>query len=212
MDRMNGMFTQLVVGTAFFAVLFSTPSLANPRQKSASGIQASITNTADLVISAPLAQTCVQLLTNREQWSDIPSEHAGLIAISERLWDSANWGTFNLPPDADELEVGVACLARVVNTDRYSPSLAKAWVKWRVRHQLYWHGASNSSEMPNALYNSARQRLLDVIILHLVANPTDTVAREQMKILRESPNVVPLPEGNSATAEWESIQPRRVNN
>ena len=104
--------------------------------------------------------------------------------------------------DQDELEVGIGCLEQIVDGTSYSPHLTEAWLKWRYRIQLYGHGASNQSEIPNDAYNERRQALAQIIQLHLSSHPKDEVAAKQLEVLMTTPDIEPLPVGNSAVMDW----------
>ena len=128
-----------------------------------------------------------------------------LIQMSDMLWMSASWGKINLG-SRDELEVAIELLEAIANGTKYSPHLAEGWLKWRYRVQLYWHGASNQSSMPNDIYNGRRQALAQIIQFHLRTHPHDQIAKEQLEVLTSAPDIRPMAVGNSAVLDWAGDQ------
>lgn len=133
---------------------------------------------------------------------DTAAFHAEMIEASDTFWAKVSFSTTPATNDIDELEMGIGCLENIVSGTEYSPHLAKAWLKWRTRTQLYWHGASRLSEIPNETYNERRKALVKIIRLHLKDHPGDQVARKQLDVLMTTPDIEPLPVGNSAVMDW----------
>ena len=89
----------------------------------------------------------------------------------------------------------------------YKPDIEKEWRNWRGLYQGCFHGMSNSSEIPNAFYEKKRKEVTAVIITHLLENPDDIVAVEQLRYLAWSPCITRGGQyGNSALMEWDRLQ------
>lgn len=71
----------------------------------------------------------------------------------------------------------------------YTSHLAEAFFKWRTAHQAFWHGVSNFSAIPQALYESRRQGILVIVSEHLRMHPGDRVALEQQAWLEAVPGI-----------------------
>jgi len=131
--------------------------------------------------------------------------HAEMIAASDRLWtkvSSSQAPVISNLREPTDLDVSIGCLEQILDGTNYSTRLAEAWVKWRYRDQLYWHGASNQSVIPNAFYNERRQAMIRVIQFHLRDHPRDAMAASQLEALTSAPDIKPLPVGNTALSDW----------
>ena len=148
------------------------------------------------------SETYANLQNQQKQLKGTPKEHEILIQMSDLLWDSSSWGNLGLSEE-EELDMGVQYLKKIVNGDIYSPLIVDAWVKWRMRHQLYWHGASNQSTIPNDMYNDRRKHLVVLIDRHLKDHPENQIAKGQLLVLTHTHDIVPMAVGNTAVAEWE---------
>lgn len=91
--------------------------------------------------------------------------------------------------DTVDPEKELVIMERVLDSGKYSPMLAKTYIDWRTKTQLYWHGASNMSEIPNWEYNLKRWQIIKTIRQHLKANPSDSVAARQAEMLLALENI-----------------------
>ena len=88
----------------------------------------------------------------------------------------------------DENDV-IKLYGAVMETGLYSPVLAEAFAKWRAKAQVWNHGFSNWSEMPNKEYNEKRMELVRTIQKHLKENPGDVWAKRQILSILNLPNI-----------------------
>ena len=148
------------------------------------------------------AATWVELKARRAEVAGTAEEHSVLLAMSDLLWDNRSWGKLVIPDGEDEMEMGVACLDEAMRTEVYSGSLAKAWQKWRFRKQLYWHGASRWSEIPNGEYDAARNHLIGIVRARLQERPDDGQAKAQLGALAGATGLRRMGVGNDEVEEW----------
>jgi len=131
--------------------------------------------------------------------------HAEMIEDSDELWalasSSQTPGVSNVREPSD-LDVSLGCLEQVLYGTDYSTRLAEAWLKWRYRTQLYSHGASNQSVIPNDFYNERRQAMIRIIQFYLRDHPGDGTAAHQLATLTSAPDIKPLSVGNTALGAW----------
>jgi len=76
--------------------------------------------------------------------------------------------------NADSL--GLTYLTKIIDKNAYSPYLFEAWIKWRTVEQSYNFGISVTSDIPNDVYDSIRNKLINLIVDHIKKAPSDTWA------------------------------------
>jgi hypothetical protein len=77
----------------------------------------------------------------------------------------------------------IETLMSIVDSNTYSPILYESFHKWRTQYQIYNHGLSNYSDIPNKYYNQKRYRLAQVISEHIKHHPDDLWAKAQLNYL-----------------------------
>lgn len=93
----------------------------------------------------------------------------------------------------------------------YSPYLAEAFRKWRAAFQMFNHGVSNFSEIPNAEYNARKERVLATVRVFLTAHHDDSEARDQQALLEQLPDITPGgPMGSSVLNEMAMLWPEML--
>ncbi len=97
----------------------------------------------------------------------------------------------------------------------YSPYLLQAFRKWRAIYHENHYGMTNAGGDPsyfapaNELYNSMKERVLQVIEEHLKQHPDDVVALAQQQGLRQLSDIEPGgPLGSSVLDESAELWPK----
>jgi len=88
-----------------------------------------------------------------------------------------------------DLEKRITLLSEILDAEEYSPVLFEAFNKWRTQKQLFWHGLSNMSEIPNWEYNLKRWKVVQTIKKYIETNSDDVWAKTQVRLLLDLPNV-----------------------
>lgn len=97
----------------------------------------------------------------------------------------------------------------------YSPYLLQAFRKWRASYHGNHYGMTNAGGRPsyfapaNELYNSVKERVLQVIEDHLKEHPDDALALAQREGLRQLADIAPGgPFGSSVLDESADLWPK----
>jgi hypothetical protein len=101
-----------------------------------------------------------------------------------------------------------AFLYKIINKNAYSPFLYEGWRKWRAITQMYDHGSSKTSDIPNGLYDSDRFRLMQVIFAHIEKDPADVWAYVQFFSLQNTEIIQrfgPYEYGNQSALERQEL-------
>jgi len=123
----------------------------------------------------------------KDKYKNTPTEDCVMLKISDcLLMDNKNAGE---EKRKEQLEEGLEILLRITEKNRYSPVLYEAFYKWRTITQMYYHGMSNTSAIPNKAYNQKRREIFRVLERHLQSNPKDEWTRNQIKFLVTLPNI-----------------------
>lgn len=91
--------------------------------------------------------------------------------------------------DAGDPPKGMQFLKEAVDSERYSPLLYDAFLRWRTAVQAVDYGMTNTSLIPNMEYNKKRWQLIGVIRKYLADHPDDNWAINQINMLINLPNV-----------------------
>ena len=103
-------------------------------------------------------------------------------------------------------EQGIEILSSTIDRNRYSPLLYEAFYKWRTMQQSFYHGMSNTSEIPNKEYNHKRWQVVQLIKKQLKHNPDDIWAKKQVDLLLSLPNIARGgPMGNLNLNHWGTL-------
>ena len=89
----------------------------------------------------------------------------------------------------DDPEEEIYLLADILDAGEYSPVLLSTWYIWRAQTQLFCHGLSNRSEIPNLEYNKIRWKVVQTIKQHIETNPDDDWAKTQVRLLLDLSNI-----------------------
>ncbi len=125
----------------------------------------------------------------RQKYAGTAAENVILIRMGDCFADYEpyfiEWMKDYVKDENDEIKLYGA----VMETGLYSPVLAEAFAKWRTKAQIWNHGFSNWSEMPNKGYNEKRMELVRTIQKHLEENPGDIWAKHQILSILNLPNI-----------------------
>lgn len=123
----------------------------------------------------------------KNKYKDTAAEDCIMLKISDCLLmeDSVGApGEYGNPGEA-----GLSMLSGILDKKRYSPVLYETFYKWRTIEQMYNHGMSNMSEIPNKEYNEKRWEIIQTIKQHLKDSPDDSWAKEQVELLLSLHNI-----------------------
>jgi hypothetical protein len=119
-----------------------------------------------------------------------------------RMSDCVNMADSDIK-DIEEKMLGLELLTTILDKQRYSPILYKAYYKWRTLYQAGIHGMSNYSEIPNKEYNNRRYDVMQVIKEYIRDNPDDLWADAQVSYLLSLHNITRGGEmGNNNIIDW----------
>jgi len=88
---------------------------------------------------------------------------------------------------AVHIEYATNILGDFLKKKQYSPKLSEIFITWRTKYQLYYHGASNWSIIPNDEYIEMRWHVVKTIEEYLDKNPEDKWAKAQIIDLMSIP-------------------------
>jgi len=144
-------------------------------------------NAIEFVKEKRFDQAYKDLVRLREKYKDTAFEHCIMLKMSYCLIMAE-------PNERGDSEFnsekkGIALLSDILDAGEYSPVLFDAFYKWRTMTQLFWHGMSNMSEIPNWEYNEKRWSVIQTVKQHIKDNPDDVWAKTQMNLLLSLPNI-----------------------
>lgn len=124
----------------------------------------------------------------KNKYKDTAAEDCIMLRISDCLLVEDSAGA----PDeyGNPTEAGLSMLSGILDKKRYSPVLYEAFYKWRTIEQMYNHGMSNMSEIPNKEYNEKRWEIIQTIKQHLKDNSDDSWVKEQVELLLSLHNIM----------------------
>jgi len=85
---------------------------------------------------------------------------------------------------------------------QYHPLLSRYFLTWRAAKQFTQYGGANSNHIANVEYNEKRQELYEIIRQHLIINPQDAWAKNQLLELVTFPDIVRGGAGNSSLSYY----------
>lgn len=84
---------------------------------------------------------------------------------------------------------GMRLLKETMDSDRYSPVMYEAFLRWRTGVQAAEYGMTSTSQIPNMEYNKKRWQLIGIIQKHLLDHPDDNWAMNQINLFINLPNI-----------------------
>jgi hypothetical protein len=128
-----------------------------------------------------------QLKILKEKYKGTVFEGCILLRMADCLLISGS--DLDLGEKVSEAESGLELLAQVITNGRYYPVLDEAFAKWRTYDQMFNHGSSNWSEIPNKEYNEKRMEIVRTIQKYLSEKPKDAWAKYQILSILNLPNI-----------------------
>ncbi|MFC1594688.1 hypothetical protein ACFL38_05105 [Candidatus Omnitrophota bacterium] len=100
------------------------------------------------------------------------------------------------------VDMGLELLLNIIESNVYSPVVYDAFRRWRSSEQMFYHGMSNWSNIPNKEYNKKRWQAFQTIKKHLKEHPEDDWAWAQATLLLALPNIGRGAYGNHNLVLW----------
>lgn len=87
-------------------------------------------------------------------------------------------------------ETALDYLSEIMNSGQYSLILDEAFRKWRANYQMWHHGMSNWSDIPNKMYNEKRWEVVGIIKKYIETHPDNVLGKWQIFSIMATPNIV----------------------
>lgn len=160
-------------------------------------------NAVELIKEKRFSHAYKDLADLREKYKDTAFEHCIMLKMSDcPIMTEPN----NQDDSIYNPEKGIELLSDILDTGKYSPVLFEVFYKWRTQTQAFWHGMSNTSEIPNWEYNEKRWSVIQTIKQYVNDNPDDVWAKAQVNLLLGLPNIARgSPMGNSNLNHWGAL-------
>lgn len=146
----------------------------------------------------------------KKMFGQLVDTHRAFSSVAVRLLPPGRDSEPDVQPMAAEgldEEERIRLLEDVLDAGKYRPDLFRAWLRWRTEYQLYNHGASNMSFIPNDQYNTKRDACIETVRQHLQSHPDDDQAWHQLALLLIHPNIARGgPMGHTGLTEWGLMQ------